>query len=212
MVAALVVAAIAGVAPVCAQDGGVGELRMVDDTGQTAGQEPAPPGEKLFRLEAGVDRFIVAFDFDGASANDVQLRVMGPSGAVLFQETETYSEPGTYTMEFDNDGVPFPEQDYVVNSYIGPDFYLADSLQLVVGDAQLPDSGSEAVVEIDAGDAGQPDAHALVAEPFPTQPTQAESAEIPGGPSWQVLALAGLGVLVLLAIVVWAGWSALHRA
>ena len=61
LVAALAVAAIAGAAPASAQDSGVGELRVVDDSGQTLGQEPAPPVEKLYRLEAGVDRFTVAW-------------------------------------------------------------------------------------------------------------------------------------------------------
>ncbi|MFN2114557.1 MAG: hypothetical protein ACK2T6_02510 [Anaerolineae bacterium] len=213
--AAVMVAALVGAAPLHAQDGGVGGLRLVDDAGETMGQEPAPPGEKLFRLDAGVQQFTVAFDVEGGTS-DVQLRVMGPSGAVLFQETQTYTTPGTYTMDFDNGDVAFPEQDYVVNAYIGPEFYLADSLQMVVGAAQIPGSDSEEPVVVSADQQTTTDqgaGHELIAEPIEaSQPLDATALEIPGGPSRQVLLVAGFGILVLLAIVVWAGWSALNRA
>ena len=185
----------------------VGGIRIVDAEGATIGQEPAPPGEKIFRLPAGVDRFLVALDFEGSAPAEVAVRVMGPSGTVLFEESNTYSAPDTYTVEVGNQGVPFAEQEYVVNVYVGvdSDSYLADSLQLVVGTAALP---SEVAADTSSGgQAASGDALALA----PTMVAAPAAPAVPGGPSWQILGLALVGILALGAIVVWAGWSAMSR-
>lgn len=206
------VAVGAGVA--MAQSGTVGNLRIVDDSGQTVGQEEAPAGEKLFRLDSGVTRFNVGFDYEGDGSNEVQIRFMGPSGTVLYQETNTYDAPGTYQVEIDNGSTPLQEQDYVINAYIGPEPYLADSLQLVVGSAQVPGMDAEDDAPVQGAqeqDVAQPVGHELPPQPV-TSEVQQDAGQIPGGPSWQVLALAGLGILALMAIVLWAGWSAMNRA
>lgn len=186
----------------------VGGLRLVDAAGETVGQEPAPPGEKLFRLLAGVTEFTVAMDFEGAAPIDVQIRVMGPSGTVLFQETETYEAPGTQTVVVDNAGSPFAEQEYVVNAYVGPDAYLADSMQLVVGDVVLPTPGDEAPVEAQALEAQTVTQGDVAGAPADVP----AAAPVPGGPSTAVLLLAVAGIVVLFGIVLWAGWSATRRA
>jgi len=190
--------------------GTVGSLRIVDETGQTIGQEAAPPGEKLFRLPAGVTAFRVAMDFEGSAATDVQLRVMGPSGTILFQSTDSYSAPETVAVDVDNNGQPFTDQEYVINAYVGADAYLADSLQLVVGDAQLPTPaeqlGAQSGVLDPLAASGQ-----LVAQAPPPASGQLRT-EVPGGPSNTVLALAVAGIAALFAIVLWAGWSATRRA
>jgi len=133
--------------------------------------------------------------------------VMGPSGTVLFQTSETYDTPGTKTVLVDNDGSAFADQEYVVNAYVGADAYLADSLQLVVGDVQLPTPEEQTV----------PESAALPAQQFataqPAAPSEAASTggDVPGGPSTGVLALAVVGIVALIGIVMWAAWSATRR-
>ena len=194
------------VRPAAAQEETVGELRIVDASGAELGREQAPAGEKVFRLPSGVKQFRVAFDFSGETGTDVQVRVMGPSGTVLLQKQETYSKTATYFVDYDNGATPLADQEYVVNVYVGTDPYLADSLQLVVGEAPIVRSDMEATP---AGGTPPP-AGTEVQVPSDISPPQ-ESQTVPGGPSWVVLAVAGLGILVLGAVVVWAAWSAMSR-
>jgi hypothetical protein len=196
-----------------AQSSTVGNLRIVDDAGETVGQESAPAGEKLFRLESGVTRFLVGFDYEGTAESEVQIRVMGPSGTILHQDTGSYDAPGGYEIEVDNGDNPFQDQDYVINAYIGPEPYLADSLQLVVGSGSVPgmETSEESASQPELTGNSEP-----VGQELPPQPVVSElepdQGEIPGGPSRQVLLLAGLGIVALMAIVLWAGWSAMNRS
>jgi hypothetical protein len=205
-IAGLAVAGAAGVRPAGAQEAGVGELRIVDQTGAEAGREEAPAGEKHFRLPSGTTGFRVAFDYEGGAATPVQVRVMGPSGTVLLQTQEVYSAPGTYTVDYENEGGPLEDQEYVVNVYLGTDPYLADSLQLVVGAGEIPGA-----VEADAPTALPQDAASAQLDVDTQDAALPVARDIPGGPSWRVLVLAGLGIVALALVVVWAGWSAMKR-
>jgi hypothetical protein len=189
----------------------VGDLRIVDETGQTIGQQEAPAGEKLYRLPTGVTAFMVAMDYDASAATDVLLKVMGPSGTVLFQNKETLSQPGTHTVQVSSDGgQPFADQEYVVNVYVGADAYLADSLQLVVGEAQLPTpEEAEATTEARSLDPLAASTRSAAGQQASSRPL---SSNVPGGPSKSVLALAVAGILVLCGIVIWAAWSATRHA
>lgn len=189
----------------------VGSLRIVDESGLTIGQEAAPAGEKLYRLPAGTTAFRVAMDFEGSAATEVELRVMGPSGTVLHQSSQTLSEPGTATFDIESDAQPFAEQEYVVNAYVGTEGYLADSLQLVVGAAQLPTPEEQAGAGTGSGSLDPLSASAGASGGSLTGSDRA-TAEVPGGPPRTVLALAVLGIIVLFGIVLWAGWSATRRA
>ena len=187
----------------------IGGLRIVDDTGAITGQEEAPAGEKLYRLPAGVIAFNVAMDYDGSSPTDVQVRVMGPSGTVLFQKAETLTQPGPVTVVVTNGGQPFADQEYVVNAYVGADQYLADSLQLVVGEAQLP-TPEEAQATSESSMLNPVSAMSGTLAETPSSSATAPTS-VPGGPSNAVLGLAVAGILALTGIVVWAAWSATHR-
>jgi hypothetical protein len=189
--------------PVAAQDAAVGELRIVDASGAEAGREQAA-GEKVYRLPSGVHNFRIAFDFKGQAATDVQVRVMGPSGTVLLQHQESYAAPATYYVDYDGGDQALADQEYVVNVYLGADAYLADSLQLVVGEASISRSEMDATAAMsDTARTAAP----LSSDISPVAPRQG----VPGGPSWIVLAVAALGIVVLGAVVVWAAWSAMRR-
>jgi len=179
----------------------VANLRLVQDTAGTPLEpESAPPGEKLFHLDHGADKLHMAFDFTGSTPTDVEIRVTGPMGAILFQESQSYDRPGNQVVVFDNKGVPLEDNEYVINAYVGKDRYLADSVQLTIGAAVIPSPNS-----------GNP-------PPLPSQPTLAGGGAgggtvpvTPPGPARSSLLLAIVGMLGLLGIALWAGWSAMRR-
>lgn len=192
-----------------AQESGVGNLRLVDQAGAEVGREEAPAGEKHFRLPSGSTGFRVAFDYEGTTPTPVQVRIMGPSGTVLLQQQEDYSAPGTYYADYAADGGALDDQEYVVNVYIGTDPYLADSLQLIVGSGEIPGPVDAAAPTADL--ATDP-AGGQLAVTTGEAAAGAAPQEIPGAPSTMVLVLAGLGILALALVVVWAAWSATRRA
>ncbi len=195
------VAAIAFAGAAAAQGHVIGGLRIADETGAAVGVLPAPPGEKYYQLDAGTTSYYIAFDFSGASPVEVELRVLGPMGTVVFKHTATYSEPGTQVVRVDSP-VPLEDNEYVVNAYVGPEWYLADSLQLAVGAAQIPGSKIEE-------SAGTPVAAQATMVPVEQTPANA-ATPIPGGPHRGVLVAAGALLVILLAIVVWATTSAVR--
>ncbi len=195
----VVVLALGG--PAAAQGHVVGGLRIADASGAALGAMPAPPGEKYYRLEAGTTPFYIAFDVSGATPAQVELRVLGPMGTVVFKHTATYEQPGTQVVRVDS-AVPLEDNEYVVNAYVGPEWYLADSLQLAVGAAQIPGSKAD-----ETAAAPQPVQATVV--PLAQSPDKA-ATPMPGGPHRGVLVAAGALLVVLLGIVVWATTSALR--
>lgn len=186
----------------------VSNLRLVQDASGTPLEAvPAPPGEKLFHLDQGVDQLFMAFDVDGSTPAEVQVRVTGPMGVILYQEAKTVEQPGTQVMVFDNKGVPLEDNEYVVNAYVGKDLYLADSLQLTIGAATLPTSAAEPT---SPAEVPQPTLAAAVSDGAAAPGVAGASTAMPG-PSRQTLALAIAGMVALFGIVVWAGWSAMRR-
>lgn len=211
----LLVAAVLTTYAAEAQQHPVGGLRISDETGEAMGQLPAPPGEKHFHLDSGVESFHIAFDFQATEPTQVQLRVLGAQGAILFQDVQTYESPGTQVVEFDN-GAPLADNEYVVNTYIGPESYLADSLQLAVGEARIPESNVDDAAPV-IGYEDPTAAPMIPQEPgaeqasFPEQVQEPQTnVEVPGGPSQWTLYLAIIGVLILAAVVLWAARSAMQ--
>jgi hypothetical protein len=198
----------------------VGNLRIGDEAGEPVGVVPdAGPGEKVFRLASGLDGFTAWLDYDGGAVTPVSVRVMAPQGVILDQQMRDLQQAGAERFDFGFDP-PLNDDEYVVNVYVGEQSYLADSLQLLVGDAELipPDIESAPEVRIDPIEAGAPgsESSAPVAPApagngaSPVQPAAAGGTAEPDlGPSSLLLVFAALGVLGLLGVVVWAGVSAL---
>lgn len=185
----------------------VGNLRLAsDDAGAPLDTVAAGPGDKVYALEKGVEGLFIAFDYKANTPERVQVRVMGPMGAVMFQSDETYETEGTHVIAFENGGIPLEETEYVVNAYVSDSLYLADSLQATVGNATLSPASNEQtvvqpvpqVIEMPIDGANVPGAASTPAGPAT-------------GPSSMLLVIAGIGVLALLGIVAWAGMSALGR-
>lgn len=204
LAAAAVATTLCGARPALAQQAVVGNLRLATDAeGTPLDAVPAGPGEKVYALPKDAQRLFIAFDYQSSTPERVQIRVMGPMGAVMFQSDETYDAPGTHVIEFENGGIPLEETEYVVNAYVTDSLYLADSLQATVGEAQLSPASNEQSVA--------PSEPQVVEVPIGEPVGATGTAGSPPGPSSMLLVVAGVGVLALLGVVAWAGMSALGR-
>ncbi len=180
----------------------VADLRLVaDESGTPIEPAPAPPGEKLYHFDGGADKVYVAFDVEGNEPTEVEIRITGLMGAILYQEPFSYDTPGTKIVTFDNKGVPLEDNEYVVNAYVGADRYLADSLQLTIGQAVIPTS------QVGAQAPSAPTAQATLGATGGPATSPAGTGPLAG---WTLVA-AVAGMLALFGIVVWAGWSAMKR-
>lgn len=209
---------LAGPSVASAQEAVVGNLRLAaDESGTPLEAEPAGPGEKVYRVDTGTETMLVAFDYTGSGTTPVQIRVMAPQGVVVFQDDSEYDAPGTYVIEVDNGGLPFGEQEYVINTYVEEARYLADSMQILVGDeAQLIPADNEQVAEPGATtivvDGPDDVAGAMATMQAGGTVTSAEVPDTNAGPSTMLLVLAILGVVGLLGVVAWAGVSAMRQS
>jgi hypothetical protein len=182
----------------------VHNLRLVADAnGTPMEQVDAGPGERRYHLDAGVEEVHMAFDCMADSADPVSVQLKQPPGAPLDVQSRTCSEAGTQVVTYTNKG-PLSDNEYVVNLYVGDsEPFIADSIEFTVGAAEIQEG------PVDNAPPVSPAGQATVVAAVPQAPIPNTEDNIPGGPSTVLLALAGAGVLGLLAIVVWAGWSAM---
>jgi hypothetical protein len=185
----------------------VRNLRLAADASGTALAEvEAGPGEKRYHLDVGVRELHMAFDCTGVPG-DVQLRLIQPPGTPLDLQDRTCSDASTQVVTY-TQSEPLADNEYVVNLYVGTtEPFLADSVQFTVGAAEIPpDEGAQ-----------PPPAPQTTVAPNPPAGVPADrvvenaAAEVDGAPSKLLLVLAGAGILALLAVVVWAGWSAMTK-
>lgn len=184
----------------------VGNLRIAEDaTGTAIPMDPsAGPGDKIYRLPSGIDQFYVAFDYQGSEPTDIAVRVVGPMGAVVFEERQVVDKVGTHVIIFKQGTGPLADNEYVVNAYVGKDQYLADSLQLAVGEAQIPGS-----VATEPGQGAQATAGGMIPTVASGDPGGGEG---PPNPFTPTLILALVGLVVLVGVVLWAVRSAMKSA
>ena len=182
----------------------VRNLHLVGPDGTPLETEEAGPGEKRYHLEADTETLRIAFDCTGEAEGPVQIRLIQPPGTPLFVEDATCTTAETQVMEFTSPSGPLADNEYIVNIYVGDtETFVADSLQLAVGEAQIMDREGEITTPIPQTTPGQAELTVDEVQAAPSEP------EASGGPSPLLLALAGAGILGLLAVVAWAGWSAM---
>jgi hypothetical protein len=179
----------------------VANLRLATDTSGTPMQPESEPPEKIYRLPNGTAEVLIAYDFQGTEPTNVSVRVMGPNGTIEFQDQQKVDKPGLHIVSYKPSTGSIAENEYVINAYVGEQQYLADSLQLAVGAAKIVGSATPAPQET---------AEATPAGPGAAVPTPPGPGEPPApGADPAILVLAGLGLLVLAGIVVWAVRSAM---
>lgn len=205
--------ALFGNRPAAAQGGSpVKDLRLLDSQGQPLERQELEPGDYWFQLAENATGVTAAFDFSGTQATDVKLRILGVEGVPIFEESRQVDAPGTITFTYDAKDQPLQVGEYVVNLYMGKESYLSDSVQLYVGDAQPSVSqATKQALTPQAETTADPAATAVESGGSP----ESSSAEAPTGGSpagnRSLLVLAGVGLLALLGIVLWAGRSAMRR-
>ncbi len=181
----------------------VANLRLAQDASGVgmALDGASSPGEKIYRLPAGVNEVTVAFDYQGVGATDVAVRMIGTSGTILFDEQKPFEEPGTHVIIFKQGSGPIPDGEYVVNAYVGDEQYLADSLQLAIGEAEIPDSVMTPLAQTPSAEAGGV---------IPTVAVAGGESSSPPNPFTPTLILALAGLLALVLVVLWAVRSAMR--
>ncbi|HQZ71243.1 MAG: hypothetical protein ACH37Z_16585 [Anaerolineae bacterium] len=188
-----------------AQGSPVKDLRLLDAGGQPMALIPIEAGDDYYRVPEGTPSITAAFEFAGTQATDVKIKVLGTEGVGLFEESKSVDAPGTYEFVYDAKDRPLEKGEYVVNLYLGKESYLADSVQLFVGDAEPQQSVASQQETAPANPAESPE---------PSAPIDAAPSEDPAGGATgnsSLLILAGAGILALLGIVLWAGRSAMRR-
>jgi hypothetical protein len=188
-----------------AQGSPVKDLRLVDANGQPMELIQIEAGDGYYRVPEGTPSITAAFEFAGTQATDVKFKVLGTEGVSLFEDSKSLDAPGTYQFVYDTKDRPLEKGEFVANLYLGKESYLADSVQIYVGDVQPPPSQASRL-ETQPADAAQSALPTSAMEPV-------ASDDAPEGATGNVtlLALAGAGIVALLGIVLWAGRSAMRR-
>lgn len=196
--ASLLLAAGASIVAAQNADKPVANLRLALDASGSPMTPVSEPPEKVYKVPAGINVLIVAYDFQGTEPTDVSIRVLGPNGTIEFQEQKKVDTPGTHVVQFTKGDGVIADNEYVINAYVGEQQYLADSLQVAVGKAVIPESPSTAIAE-----------KTRSTGPLPTAVASPTIDTGPGVNDNTPLVLAGVLLLVLAGVVVWAVRSAM---
>lgn len=140
-----------------------------------------PNGPPVTDFPSGTSVVYVIFDYAEAADTPIQVRVYDPKGQILFKETKDYTGEGTEIVEVSNRGVAYPDGAYVSQVRIGPEEYIVQSVEWIVGEVPTPQAVATVVIQ---------------------QPGPAPLAS--SGPSTVTIVGAGVLLMVLIAVVVWA--------
>lgn len=173
-----------------------------------------PNGEPLSVFPSGAQTVYVVFDYKDAADAEIQVRVVNPKGDTIFTETKKYSGAGRENLEVKSSD-PMPDGGFVTNVYVGlsGNLFLSESNEWNVGKAPPPPAvptGAPlpAPNQAAAPKAAQPgQAPAAVPQAPANQPAPpAPPSVVNTDPGVSLPMLIGAGVLIvgLLALVVWA--------
>lgn len=188
-----------------AQGSPVKDLRLVDASGQPMELTQIENNDGYYRVPVGTTSLKTAFEFVGTQATELKLKVLGVEGAALYEESKSLDAPGTYDFTYDAKDQPMVDGEYVINLYLGKESYLADSVQVYVGNAQPPVSVATQQAQQTAP------AETVVGTPVTPSDSPVTGGDTGGSGNSSLLVLAGVGILALLGIVLWAGRSAMRR-
>lgn len=167
-----------------------------------------PNGTAMTVFPSGLKTVYVVFDYKDAADADIQVRVLDPKGATIFLETKKYSGAGRENLEVTASD-PMSDGSYVTNVYVGlnGNLFLSESNEWNVGKASsAPQPTSAAPAQQPAP--GQQAAPNPVSQPAaqPVNAAPAQPAVVGGESGVSAPMLIGAGILVvgLLALVVWA--------
>lgn len=165
--------------------------------------KPNGTGTTLF--PSGLKTVYVVFDYKDAADAEIQVRVLDPKGATIFLETKKYSGAGRENLEVTTTD-PMIDGSYVTNVYVGlnGNLFLSESNEWNVGKASSAPQPTAAAPVQQPPAAQQSAPNPPAAQPVSASPAQ--PAVVGGDSSVSAPMLIGAGILVvgLLALVVWA--------
>ncbi|MCW5849818.1 MAG: hypothetical protein KIT87_07020 [Anaerolineae bacterium] len=168
-----------------------------------------PNGAALTIFPSGLKTVYVVFDYKDAADAEIQVRVLDPKGATIFLETKKYSGAGRENLEMTASD-PLSDGSYVTNVYVSlnGNLFLSESNEWNVGKASsAPQPTTAAPAQQPAQQPAQPAAPNPASKPA-AQPVNAAPAQpaVVGDSGVSAPMLIGAGILVvgLLALVVWA--------
>lgn len=166
-----------------------------------------PNGAALTLFPSGPKTVYVVFDYKDAADAEIQVRILDPKGATIFLETKKYSGAGRENLEVTASD-PLGDGSYVTNVYVGlnGNLFLSESNEWNVGKASsAPQPTTEAPAQqpAPAQQAAPNPASKPAAQPVSAAPAQ-PAVVSDSGVSAPMLIGAGILVVGLLALVVWA--------
>lgn len=153
----------------------------------------------------------VVFDYKDATDTEIQVRVLDPKGQTIFTETKKYAGAGRENLQVTSSD-PLAEGAYVTNVYVGlqGNLFLSETNEWNVGPPaptavpkagpQLNPAAASTAAASAANPAGQP--VSIAGQDAAGSAPVAAASE--GGVSTPMLLGAGLLILGLVALVVWA--------
>ncbi len=161
-------------------------------------------GEPITVFPTGIKSVYVVFDYKDATDTQIQVRVINPKGETIYTETKKYSGAGRENLEVTASD-PLPNGAYVTNVYVGlqGNLFLSETNEWNVG-VPAPTAIPQAAPPLATAGADK------VAANAPAQAAAAPAAGNPpvaateGGVSTPMLLGAGLLILGLVALVIWA--------
>ncbi len=170
-----------------------------------------PNGEPLSVVPSGTKTVYVVFDYKDAADAEIQVRVVNPKGETIMTETKKYSGAGRENLEVKSSD-PLGDGSYVTNVYVGlnGNLFLSESNEWNVGKAPAPaaqPTGAAPVAPANqaaAPQAGAAAAGAAAAGQSAAPAQQPAVVNTDPGVSAPMLIGAGLLIVGLLALVVWA--------
>lgn len=166
-------------------------------------------GDPIDVFPSGLKKLYVVFDYKDAADVEIQVRVLDPKGGTLFLESKKYSGAGRENLEVTASD-PLVDGSYVTNVYVGlqGNLFLSESSEWNIGKPPAPKpqpTGAAPPAPAQAQQAAAPNA------PQPQAPNQAAAAPaqpavVSNDPGVSAPMLIGAGILIvgLLALVVWA--------
>ncbi len=171
---------------------------------QTLWMSDKAPGEPVTVFPSAIKTVYIVFDYKDAADTQIQVRVINPKGETIYTETKKYSGAGRENLEVTSSD-PMPDGAYVTNVYVGlqGNLFLSETNEWNVG-VPAPTAIPQAAPAIATAAADKVAANApgqAAAVPAAANPPVA-AAE--GGVSTPMLFGAGLLILGLVALVIWA--------
>ena len=164
-----------------------------------------PNGTAMNLFPSGLKTVYVVFDYKDAADADIQVRVLDPKGATIFLETKKYAGAGRENLEVTASD-PLVDGSYVTNVYVGlnGNLFLSESNEWNVGKASSAPQPTTAAPVQQPPSVQQAAPNPPAAQPVSAAPAQPAVVGGDSGVSAPMLIGAGILVVGLLALVVWA--------